>query len=103
MESKHTPDAPDKPDTPDAGEQLDLVTVFQSAGANAEMEALDVKALLEASGIDAVMVGDTRYPNFPCEVRAPREQAAAAEQLIVEALAAGPAAAEEAEAAGENL
>lgn len=90
-------------DTPDAGEQLDLVTVFQSAGSNAEMEALDVQALLEASGVDAVLVGDSRFPNLPEEVRVPREQAQLAEQLITDALAAGPAAADEAEAESENL
>ena len=99
MESNH---ASDTPANPDAGEQLDQVTVFQSAGVSAEMEALDVRALLESSGLDAVLVGDTRYPNFPYEVRVPREQAQQAERLIAEALAAGPAAADEAEAATEK-
>jgi hypothetical protein len=106
MESDRTPDnpdsTPDNPETPDAGEQLDLVTVFQSVGFNAEMEALEVKALLEASSMDAVLVGDSRYPTFPYEVRVPLEQAQQAKQLIADALAAGPAAADEAEAAGEN-
>jgi hypothetical protein len=90
------------PDSPDAGEQLDLVTVFTSAGSNAEMEALDVKALLEASGLDAVLIGDSRLPNLPEEVRVPLDQAQEAEQVIVNALAAGPAGAEEAEAASES-
>ena len=94
---------PDNPEAPDTGEQLDLVTIFQSAGAQAEMEALDVKALLEADGIEAVLVGDSRFPNLPEEVRVPREQAEQAKRLIQEALAAGPEAAESAEAAGENV
>jgi hypothetical protein len=89
--------------TPDTGAQLDLVTVFRSAGINAEMEALGVKALLESSGLRAVLVGDSRYPNLPCEVRIAREQAVEAKRLIADALAAGPAAADEAEAAGEKL
>jgi hypothetical protein len=87
---------------PDAGEQLDLVTVFQSAGSGAEMEALDVQALLEASGIQAFLVGDSRLPNLPEEVRVTREHAERAGQLIADALSAGPVGAEEAEAAGEN-
>jgi hypothetical protein len=88
---------------PDAGEQMDLVTVFQSAGSGAEMEALDVQALLEASGIQAFIVGDSRLPNLPDEVRVAQEHAEQAQRLIADALAAGPAGAEEAEAAGENL
>ena len=88
--------------TPDAGEDLDLVTVFQSAGSGAEMEALDVKAMLESNDIPVVLVGDTRFPNLPEEVRVPRDHAQQAEQLIADALAAGPAGADEAEAASEN-
>jgi PHP family Zn ribbon phosphoesterase len=83
-------------------EDLDLVTVARSAGTSAEMEALSVQALLEANGIDVVLVGDTRYPNFPEEVRVARKNAARAEELIREALAAGPQGAEEAESAGEQ-
>jgi len=84
------------------GDQLDLVTVFQSAGSGAEMEALDVQALLEASGIKAFIIGDARLPNLPEEVRVAREHAGQAGQLIADALAAGPSGAEEAEAASEN-
>jgi hypothetical protein len=99
MESKNPPDASEHPD---AGGQLDLVTVFQSAGSGAEMEALDVQALLEASGIQAFIVGDSRLPNLPEEVRVAQDHAEQATQLIADALAAGPAGAEEAEAASEN-
>ncbi len=82
--------------------ELDLVTVFQSAGSLSEMEDLSVQALLESNGIDAVLIGDTRLPNFPEEVRVPREDFNRAEKLIADALAAGPAAAAEAEAEGEK-
>jgi hypothetical protein len=99
MESNIHPEAGENPD---AGEQMDLVTVFQSAGSGAEMEALDVRALLEASGIQAFIVGDSRLPNLPDEVRVAQEHAEQAQRLIADALAAGPAGAEEAEAAGEN-
>jgi len=94
---------PENPEAPDASEQLDLVTIFESAGSNAEMEALDVKALLEANGIEAVIVGDSRFPNLPEAVRVAREQAHHAKRLIQEALAAGPEGAEQAERAGEDV
>jgi hypothetical protein len=66
----------------DESHDLDLVTVFQSAGAYGEMEALSVQAMLKANGLDAVIVGDSRFPNFPEEVRVPRVEAAAAAELI---------------------
>jgi hypothetical protein len=83
-------------------EELDLVTVFESAGTSSEMEALQVQALLESNGIEAVLIGDTRLPNIPEEVRVAREDLSRAQQLIADALAAGPAGAVEAEAAGET-
>jgi hypothetical protein len=86
----------------DDSHDLDMVTVFRSAGTDTESEALTVKGLLRASGVPAEIVGDTRYPNLPQQVNVPRSQAAAARRLIAEALAAGPAAAEEAEAESEN-
>ena len=67
------------------------------------MEALQVQALLESNGIDAVLIGDTRLPNIPEAVRVAKEDADRAQQLISDALAAGPAGALEAEEAGETL
>jgi hypothetical protein len=83
-------------------EELDLVTVFEGAGSSSEMEALQVQALLESNGIEAVLIGDTRFPNLPEVVRVPKEDADRAQQLIADALAAGPAGALEAETAGET-
>ena len=85
-----------------SSEELDLVTVFRSAGTTAEMQALVVQALLESNGIPVVVVGDTRLPYLPDEIRVAKEDADRALALIVEAQALGPKAAEEAEAAGEN-
>lgn len=87
---------------PDDSHDLDLVTVFRTAGTFSDMEALQVKALLESNGLDVVHFGDSRYPNFPDEIRVPRDQAVQAQQLIQEALAAGSSGAEEAEASGEQ-
>lgn len=83
-------------------EELDLVTVFEGAGSSSEMEALQVQALLESNGIEAVVIGDAVLPNIPEEVRVAREDLGRAQELIADALAAGPDAAVEAEAAGET-
>jgi hypothetical protein len=48
------------------------------------------------------MIGDSVLPNLSFEVRVPRENVAQARELIAEALAAGPLAAEEGEAASET-
>jgi hypothetical protein len=85
----------------DPSEDLDEVTVFQSAGGSSEMEAASVQALLEAGGISASVVDDARFPNLGQEVRVAQEHVNTAKQLIADALAAGPAGAEEAEASGE--
>ncbi len=76
---------------------LDMVTVFQSAGTTAEMEALSVQSLLQASGIAAMVVGTQSLPNLPEEVRVAKEHVTEAKRVIADALAAGPAGAAEAE------
>jgi hypothetical protein len=87
---------------PDESHDLDLVTVFQSAGNSSEMEAMSVLAMLKSNGIYAMTTADPRFPNLPDEVRVPQDKVAEAKRLIAEALAAGPAAADEAEAGTEN-
>ncbi len=86
----------------DESHALDLVTVFRSAGSTSEMEAMSVKALLESSGIDAVLVADARLPNLPDEVRVASRDLTQAKRLIADALAAGPGGAAEAEAQTET-
>lgn len=82
---------------------LDLVTVFRLAeGGTAEMEVAAVQGLLEANGIPVVLIGDSPIPSLAEEIRVPRDHEVQAKQLIAEALAAGPAAAAEAEAETEN-
>jgi len=76
---------------------LDLVTVFESYGMTAEMEALEVQAILELDGIPAVIVSTSMYPSLPYQVRLPKDHAGQALIRIAEAQAAGPAGAEEAE------
>lgn len=81
---------------------LDLVTVFDSNGLTAEMETMEIQAILEANGIPAVTVSTSMIPSLPYEVRVPKEHAEQALILIAEAQAAGPSAADEAEQAGEQ-
>lgn len=76
---------------------LDLVTVFQSAGTTSDMEALSVQSLLEASGIAAVIVNSQMLPNLPEEVRVAKEHETEAKRIIADALQAGAAGAVEAE------
>jgi hypothetical protein len=86
----------------DDSADLDMVTVFRSAGSTSEMEAVQVQSLLESNGVEAMLVADSRLPNLPDEVRVPREHATQARRLIADALSVGTAGAEEAEAEGEN-
>lgn len=86
----------------DPSHDLDLVTVFRSADMDSSFEAQTIQALLEAEGVTAVLIGDTRLPNFPYEVRVAREDAARSKELIAAAIAAGPQGAAEAESDSES-
>jgi hypothetical protein len=81
----------------DPSHALDLVTVFGEEGSASEMEAMQIRSILDAGGISSVVIGDSRYPIFGQQVRVAREHEARARQLIEEAQAAGPAGAESAE------
>jgi hypothetical protein len=61
------------------------------------MEALSVQSLLQASGIDAIVVGAQSLPNLPEEVRVAKEHVTEAKRIIADALTAGAAGAVEAE------
>ena len=76
---------------------LDLATVFESYGMTAEMEAMEVQAILELDGIPAVIVSTIMYPSLPYQVRVPRDHVEQALIRTAEARAAGPSGAEEAE------
>lgn len=83
------------------GHELDLVTIFSSQNHDAEMEAISIHAVLEANGIESVLNAPTMIPSVEFQVQVPRERFSEAERVLAEARAAGPAAAAEAEAAGE--
>ena len=87
----------------DASHDLDLVTVFRlGEGEIGEMEVLAVQQLLESSGIHTILMSDSPLPNFSEEIRVAQTDVARARQVIAEALEAGPAGADEAEAESEK-
>lgn len=90
------------PVEPDDSHQMDMVALFRSTNYDAEMEASAVHSVMEANGIPSVVVGASTIPVFEFEVHVPRERLEEAKQVLADAQAAGPAAAAEAEAAGEE-
>src|ERR1700760_2737469 len=84
------------------GPEEAMVAVFSSLNHDAEMETMAVQGVLEANGIPAVVVGPHILPNLEFQVQVPEHLAAEAQRLIIEARAAGPEAAAEAEAASEQ-
>jgi hypothetical protein len=95
-----TSDAEFTPTEPTPEESL--VPVFSSSNHDAEMEALTIKGILDASGIPALIAGPHVLPNLEFQVQVPEHLVNAAQELINEARAAGPAAAAEAEAMTEG-
>jgi aryl-alcohol dehydrogenase-like predicted oxidoreductase len=79
-----------------------METLFSSSNHDAEMEAMAIHSILQASGVPSVLVGSSTLPNLAFEVQVPREDLEEAQRILAEAQAAGPAAAAEAEAASEE-
>lgn len=70
--------------------KFDLETVFSSAdGSINESEAIEVKMLLEANGIDAIIVNDTPLTSLGQDVRVARQDLERARQVIADAREAG--------------
>jgi hypothetical protein len=83
------------------GTAQEMVPLFSSSNHDAEMEAENVHALLEANGIPNIVVGPSVLPVVEFQVQVPRERLEEARQVIADAEAAGPQAAAEAEAETE--
>lgn len=79
----------------------EMVVLFSSSNVDAEMEANNIHAVLEASGIPSLLVGTSVIPSLEFQVQVPRENLEEAEKVIADAQEAGPDAAAEAEAATE--
>jgi hypothetical protein len=81
---------------------MDMVTLFSSSNYDAEMEATSIHSLLDANGIESMVVGASTIPVLEFEVQVPREDLEQAQRILAEAKEAGPSAAAEAEADSEN-
>jgi hypothetical protein len=88
---------PDDVEEVDDSSDLDLETIYHADGTLAEVESMGIKNLLEANGIAAVTVGNAVLPTMSFEVRVAHDQVERAREVIDEAQAGGPLAAEEAE------
>lgn len=80
---------------------LDTVSLFRSQTTEAELDADNIRGVLEANGIASVL-SRSPYATLGVEVRVAREDLERSQSLIAEALAAGPEAAAEAEAESEE-
>ena len=81
---------------------LDMVTLRNFEGPTAEVEAETICGILDSNDIPAMVVGASQYPVLGYEVKVPRGKVMEAEELILQAEAAGPDAAVEAEAESEK-
>jgi hypothetical protein len=91
-----------EPESVDISHKLDMVPVFSSSNHDGEMEAMNVHAILEANGIESLMVGPSTIPSLEFQVQVSKGDLETAQRLLAEAQEAGPAAAAEAEAASEG-
>jgi hypothetical protein len=97
MTSTLTPEQPGDPT-----EHLDNEVIYEGQGANAGLEALTIKGLLEANDITVFASEGEPYHSLPVLLRVPKDQLERAKRVLSEAESAGPAAAEAAELAGER-
>ncbi|MBL8238519.1 MAG: DUF2007 domain-containing protein [Bryobacterales bacterium] len=84
----------------DPSADLDLETIAVFQGADAEMEVAAVQGLLEQSGISVVVEGAYGLPSLPFEIKVASKLAASAREILAQAEAEGPAAADAEAAAG---
>ncbi len=91
-----------EPGAVDESSELDMEVLFSSSTHDAEMECLAINTLLEANGIPSTVVGASVIPSLEFQVRVPRDRLDEARNIVDEARAAGPQAAEEAERASEG-
>lgn len=75
-------------DSGNPSDDLNLISLFEEGTALTELEAMNLKTLLEANSIPAVVVGSSQLPNIPFEVRVPQDMLEAAEQVVADASAA---------------
>jgi len=85
----------------DTSHDLDMEPLYFSQTIEAESEAEVIQSLLESNGIPATL-SRSPVPTLGFEIRVPKNRVDDAVRVIAESQAAGPEAAAEAEAAGEE-
>ena len=78
----------------DPSAELDLETIATFQGVDAEMQVATVQGLLEQNGISVVVEGAPGLPSLPFEVKVASKLAASAREILAQAEADGPAAAD---------
>jgi hypothetical protein len=78
----------------DPSAALDLETIAVFHGADAEMQAAAVEGLLQQAGISVVVEGAFGLPSLPFEIKVAGNLAAQAREILAQAEANGPAAAD---------
>jgi len=81
---------------------LDMVPLYTSQTAIADVEAEVIRGILEANGFPVILVRATGYPSLGYEIQVPPARAEEARQLVEDQLKVGSQGAVEAEAAGEE-
>lgn len=89
-------------DAATASHALDMVPLYDSLTVDAEMEADMIRGVLDSNGIPSLVKRPGPYPPLGYQVLVPRGKLKEAQHLIVEAQAAGPEAADEAEQGSEE-
>lgn len=87
----------------DPSHEVDMVPLFSETGALAEMEAVAIQGILEASEIPSTLYGNSTLPVTEFSVNVPKDRFEEAQQVLEQAQAAGPAAAEQGERESEAL
>jgi hypothetical protein len=85
----------------DTSHELDMEPLYFSQTIEAESEAEVIQSLLESNGVPA-MLSRSPVPTLGFQIRVPKNRVEDALRVIAESQAAGPEAAAEAEAAGEE-
>ncbi len=79
----------------------DLVELYRGQGTTGEVEAVSIRAVLDANHVPNVLIGSMQLPNLPFRVMVPLIFVETAQQVLDEAENAGTAAAEGAATANE--
>jgi hypothetical protein len=82
--------------------ELDMVPLYTSQTAIADVEAEVIRGILDSNGFPSILVRATGYPPLGYEIQVPRGVLEAARQVVEEQRKLGPEGAAEAEAAGEE-